>query len=87
MGIAPFLFSEVKRRRGRRKTVKMKVRLVMAAIAAISSATCLGGLFDNALKAVSDTAKAVTASPAETVEEAERARLKAVQEESERKEE
>ena len=64
----------------------MKVRLVMAAIAAISSATCLGGLFDNALKAVSDTAKAVTASPAETGEEAERARLKAVQEESERKE-
>ena len=64
----------------------MKVRLVMAAIAAISSATCLGGLFDNALKAVSDTAKAVTASSAETGEEAERARLKAVQEESERKE-
>ena len=64
----------------------MKVRLVMAAIAAISSATCLGGLFDNALKAVSDTAKAVTVSPGETREEAERARLKAVQEESERKE-
>ena len=64
----------------------MKVRLVMAAIAAISSVTCFGGLFDNALKAVSDTAKAVTASPAETREEAERARLKAVQEESERKE-
>ena len=64
----------------------MKVRLVMAAIAAISSATCLGGLFDNALKAVSDTAKAVTASSAETGDEAERARLKAVQEESERKE-
>ena len=57
----------------------MKVRLVMAAIAAISSVTCLGGLFDNALKAVSDTAKAVTASPAETME-------KAVQEESARKE-
>ena len=65
----------------------MKVRLVMAAIAAISSVTCFGGLFDNALKAVSDTAKAVTASPAETREEAERARLKAVQEESARKEE
>ena len=64
----------------------MKVRLAMAAIAAISSVTCFGGLFDNALKAVSDTAKAVTASPAETREEAERARLKAVQEESERKE-
>ena len=62
----------------------MKVRLVMAAIAAIPSVTCFGGLFDNALKAVSDTAKAVTASPAETREEAERDRQKALLEESER---
>lgn len=62
----------------------MKVRLVMVAIAAISSATCLGGLFDNALKAVSDTAKAVTASPGETRDEAERDRQKALLEESER---
>ena len=62
----------------------MKVRLVMAAIAAISSVTCLGGLFDNALKAVSDTAKAVTVSPGETREDAERARQKALLEDSER---
>ena len=56
----------------------------MAAIAAISSVTCLGGLFDNALKAVTDTAKAVTVSPGETREDAERARQKALLEDSER---
>ena len=64
----------------------MRARMVIVALAMVSAGVCFGGLFDNALKAVSDTAKAVTTSPEQTQEEAERARLKAVQEESERKE-